>query len=95
MDLFTALASDYRLFDKISTDIVVLALRGTDSDFRDVVLSSMASRARRLVEGELANASSTSSRDIAKARKQIADVVLAMAQRNEIEIAPPAETPDA
>lgn len=83
------------LFDRVSTDIVVLALRGTDSDFRDIVLSSMASRARRLVEGELNNASSASSRDIAKARKQIADVVLAMAQRNEIEIAPPAETPDA
>ena len=83
------------LFDKVSTDIVVLALRGTEADFRDVVLSSMASRARRLVEGELNNASSASVRDIAKARKQIADVVLAMAQRNEIEIAPPAETPGA
>ena len=83
------------LFDKISTDVVVLSLRGTDSEFRDIVLSSMASRARRLVEGELNNASNAPPRDVAKARKQIADLVLAMAQRNEIEITPPAETPGA
>ena len=44
------------LFDKLATEVVVLALRGTDAEFRDVVLSSMASRARRLVEGELATA---------------------------------------
>ena len=79
------------LFDKIPTDVVVLALRGTDSEFRDVVLASMASRARRLVEGELSNSSTAPPRDIAKARKQNADLVLALAQRNEIEIAPSAE----
>ena len=82
------------LFDKVSTDVVVLALRGTNAEFRDVVLASMASRARRLVEGELNNPSNAPPREIAKARKQIADIVLAMAQRNEIEIAPPAESRD-
>ena len=41
------------LFDRASIDIVVMALRGTDADFRDAVLSSMPSRGRRLVEGEL------------------------------------------
>jgi flagellar motor switch protein FliG len=83
------------LFDKISTDTVVLALRGADAEFRDVALSSMASRARRLVESELAGASNAPPREIARARKQIADVVLGMAQRNEIEIAPQAEIPTA
>jgi flagellar motor switch protein FliG len=77
------------LFDKLATEVVVLALRGTDAEFRDVVLSSMASRARRLVEGELATPFTPSPRDIAKARKQVVDLVLKMAQRNEIEIAPP------
>jgi len=81
------------LFDKISTDTVVLALRSTDTEFRDIVLSSMASRARRLVESELNNPSNSPPREIARARKQIADTVLSMAQRNEIEIAPPAEIP--
>ncbi len=77
------------LFDRLATEVVVLALRGTDAEFRDVVLSSMASRARRLVEGELATASNAPPREIAKARKQIVDLVLKMAQRNEIEISPP------
>jgi flagellar motor switch protein FliG len=77
------------VFDKLATEVVVLALRGTDAQFRDTVLSSMASRARRLVEGELSTGSNAPPREVAKARKQIVDLVLKMAQRNEIEIAPP------
>lgn len=74
------------LFDRASIDIVVMALRGTDNEFRDAVLSSMPSRGRRLVEGELAAGAQASPREIAKARKAIADIVLAMASRNEIEL---------
>jgi flagellar motor switch protein FliG len=76
------------LFDKLDTDVIVLALRGTDAEFRDVALSSMASRARRLVEAELATPLTPPRREIAKARKDIVDLVLKMAQRNEIEIIP-------
>jgi flagellar motor switch protein FliG len=80
------------LFDRASIDIVVMALRGTDADFRDTVLSSMPSRGRRLVEGELSSGASALPRDIAKARKAIAEIVLGMASRNEIELGgPPAE----
>jgi len=74
------------LFDRASIDIVVMALRGTDSEFRDAVLSSMPSRGRRLVEGELAAGPPASPREIAKARKAIAEIVLGMASRNEIEL---------
>ena len=56
------------LFDKLETEIVVLALRGTDAEFRDVALSSMAARARRLVEAELATPFTPPRREIAKAR---------------------------
>jgi len=81
------------LFDRASIDIVVMALRGTDADFRNSVLSSMPSRGRRLVEGELSSGASAPPRDIAKARREIADIVLGMASRNEIELGapPPAE----
>jgi flagellar motor switch protein FliG len=80
------------LFDRASIDIVVMALRGTDADFRDSVLSSMPSRGRRLVEGELSSGADAPPRDIAKARKAIAEIVLGMASRNEIELGgPPAE----
>ena len=74
---------------QVADRTVVLALRGTESDFRDVVLSAMASRSRRLVESELSTASIAPPRDIAKARKQIVDLVLKMAQRGEIEMPPP------
>jgi flagellar motor switch protein FliG len=75
------------LFDKIPTERVVLALQGTNADFRDFVLSSLASRARRLVENELNSGASASQRDIAAARRVICDLVLAMAERGEIELA--------
>jgi flagellar motor switch protein FliG len=74
------------LFDRASIDIVVMALRGTEPDFRNAILSSMPSRGRRLVEGELASGASAPARDIAKARKAITDIVLGMAGRNEIEL---------
>jgi flagellar motor switch protein FliG len=77
------------LFDRTSIDIVVMALRGADADFRNAVLSSMPSRGRRLVESELSSGVAAPARDIAKARRAMADIVLAMAARNEIELAPP------
>jgi flagellar motor switch protein FliG len=77
------------LFDRASIDIVVMALRGTDADFRDSVLSSMPSRGRRLVEGELNSGGNAPPRDVAKARKAIAEIVLGMASRNEIELGGP------
>jgi flagellar motor switch protein FliG len=80
------------LFDRASIDIVVMALRGTEADFRDTVLSSMPSRGRRLVEGELNSGAFAPPQDVAKARKAIAEIVLGMASRNEIELGgPPAE----
>ncbi len=81
------------LFDRASIDVVVMALRGTDADFRDTVLSSMPSRGRRLVEGELNSGAFAPPQDVAKARKAVAEIVLGMASRNEIELGgpPPAE----
>src|SRR5579875_605060 len=40
------------LFDQVPTERVVLALKGTDSVFRDAILSTLSSRARRMVESE-------------------------------------------
>jgi flagellar motor switch protein FliG len=80
------------LFDKLTTEVIVLALRGTDNDFREPVLSAMASRSRRLVESELANASSAPAAEIEKARRQIVKLVLVMAQRGEIELPQQEET---
>lgn len=74
------------LFDKLPTDLVVLALRGMDEDFRAAALSSMASRARRLVEGELSSGVAVPPKDVSNARKEIARIALDMASRGEIEL---------
>lgn len=74
------------LFDKLSTGLVVLALRGMDEDFRNAALASMASRARRLVEGELSSGVAVPQKDISNARKEVARIALDMASRGEIEL---------
>jgi flagellar motor switch protein FliG len=74
------------LFDKLTTDLVVMALRNTDADFREAALSAMAARSRRLVEGELGTASNAKPAEIAKARMEVVKIVLAMAARGELDL---------
>jgi flagellar motor switch protein FliG len=74
------------LFDKIPTELIVLALKGTDSAFRDAILGSLAARARRIVETELASGGPASQRDVLKARRTIADTALELASGGEIEL---------
>jgi flagellar motor switch protein FliG len=74
------------LFDKIPTELIVLALKGTDSAFRDAILGSLAARARRIVESELANGGPASQRDVLKARRTVADTALELASSGEIEL---------
>jgi flagellar motor switch protein FliG len=74
------------LFDQVPTERVVLALKGTDLIFRDLVLSSLASRAKRMVEAELTSSEPAQQRDVLKARRAIADLVLEMAEKGLIEL---------
>jgi flagellar motor switch protein FliG len=74
------------VFDRVPADRVVMALKGTDGIFRELILSSMGARARRMVENELNTGGPAQQRDVMKARRAIADTVLEMAERNEIEI---------
>ncbi|MFC4173639.1 flagellar motor switch protein FliG [Microvirga sp. GCM10011540] len=74
------------LFDQIPNDRVVLALKGTDEGFRSVILSSLASRVRRMVEHELNSKEPASQRDVLEARRAITDLALEMAGRGEIEL---------
>jgi flagellar motor switch protein FliG len=83
------------LFDAVPTERIVLALKGTDNAFRELILSSLASRARRIVEGELGGGSPATQRDVAKARRAIADVALEMAERGQIELSAPEGEEDA
>lgn len=77
------------LFDKIPTELVVLALKGTDATFRDLILSSLAARARRIVDSELTNGGPAEKRDVLKARRTIADTALQLAEAGDIELNSP------
>lgn len=74
------------LFDKVPNDKVVLALKGTEQDFRDTILQSLASRVRRMVEQELTSGEPSSQRDVLDARRITTDLALEMAGRGEIEL---------
>jgi flagellar motor switch protein FliG len=74
------------LFDQVPTERVVLALKGTEAEFRELVLSSLAARAKRMVEAELTNGDAAPQRDVMKARRAIADLVLEMAEKGQIEL---------
>ncbi|WP_249688472.1 flagellar motor switch protein FliG [Microvirga sp. 3-52] len=74
------------LFDQVPPDRVVLALKGTNDDFRKVVLSALSSRVRRMIEHELNSKEPSAHRDIAEARRTITDLALEMAGRGEIVI---------
>jgi len=71
------------LFDKVPSDQIVMALRGTDVGFRDAVLSALGARARRLVESEL-NAAGGSAKETAAARRAISAIVLQLSAAGEI-----------
>jgi flagellar motor switch protein FliG len=74
------------LFDQVPPDRVVLALEGTNDEFRKVVLSALSSRVRRMIEHELNSKEPSAHRDIAEARRTITDLALEMAGRGEIVI---------
>jgi flagellar motor switch protein FliG len=74
------------LFDKVSSDRLVLALKGTETEFREAVLSALPARARRSVEAELARNEAAPQRDVADARREIVNIALEMAGRGELQL---------
>lgn len=78
------------LFERVPTDMVVLALKGSEAELREAVLSAIGARSRRLIENEL-KAEAGSAKEVSTARRSIATMVLEMAGRGEITIAPEAD----
>jgi flagellar motor switch protein FliG len=79
------------LFDAVPNDRLVLALKGTDAEFRTTVLSALSARVRRMVEHELNGGEPAAQRDVMEARRSITDMAMDMAGRGEIEINPGGE----
>ena len=69
---------------------MVLALKGADIQLQAAILSSLASRSRRMVEAELQSGAAGLRANVAEARRLIVDIVLKMAARGEIDLKAPA-----
>jgi flagellar motor switch protein FliG len=74
------------LFDKVPPDQLVTSLKGTEPEFREVILSSLSSRVRKMIEQELNNGQGVPARAVADARRSVTDLALQLAARGEIEI---------
>jgi len=74
------------IFDKVPAERIVVALKGTGPAFRDLILSSLASRSRRLVEHELSSGDPAPQREVLEARRAITDLALEMANNGDIEL---------
>jgi flagellar motor switch protein FliG len=68
------------LFNDISGDIITTALRGSENDVREAVLSAIGARQRRMIESDLASGEAgATTREIAIARRTIAQEAIRLA----------------
>ena len=75
------------LFNDISADIITMALRGAPMDIREAVLSAIGARQRRMIEADLGSGTTgINPRDIAVARRSIAQEAIRLANNNQIEL---------
>ncbi len=75
------------LFESIEADRLIQALNGADATLKDFILSSVPSRTRRVIEQDLAAAPPLSEKEVEKARREIADFALQLADQGTISLA--------
>lgn len=79
------------LFDAVAPDVLILALRSADAEMKEIVLSSLGARARRMAEAELNQEASIQKAEIDGARRQIAKEALRLAADGKIVLREEAE----
>jgi flagellar motor switch protein FliG len=79
------------LLNDISSDILTMALRGSSGEMREVVLASISPRQRRMIESDLAaGTNGINPREIAIARRAIAQEAIRLASSGQIQLKEPA-----
>jgi flagellar motor switch protein FliG len=73
------------LLDRLTVDQLGTALQGADAQLRETVLNALPIRSRRMLDEELKSAPRQPPKRIAKARRTIADLALAMLKQGVIE----------
>jgi flagellar motor switch protein FliG len=75
------------LFESIEADRLVPALNRADDEMKEFILSSVPSRTRRVIEQDLAAAPPMTEKEIERARREIADFALQLADQGAISLA--------
>jgi flagellar motor switch protein FliG len=82
------------LLNDISADILTMALRGSGNEIREIVLSSISPRQRRMIESDLQMSNAgINPREIAIARRAIAQEAIRLANSGQIELKAKENTP--
>jgi len=74
------------LFDEIQTDVVTNALHGCDPHLQELILQSLSTRGRRMVETELTNQANINANVVTEARRLIARTAIALAERGNLKL---------
>jgi len=84
---FMPLRSRVLLFNDVAGDVITMALRGTSMDVREAVLAAVGARQRRMIESDLATGDAgINPREIAIARRSIAQEAIRMAANSQIQL---------
>ncbi|KUO58492.1 MAG: hypothetical protein APF80_01700 [Alphaproteobacteria bacterium BRH_c36] len=75
-----------KLFDEVPSEVTIMALKDAQPEVVEAALGGVSSRARRMIEQELTGGAPATKKDVQKAQRWIADLVLDMADRGLIEI---------
>jgi flagellar motor switch protein FliG len=79
------------LFENVESERLIPALNGASQELKDVILSSVPSRTRRVIEQDLAIAAPMTDKEIEKARRVVADIALQLADQGIITLSVDAE----
>jgi flagellar motor switch protein FliG len=74
------------LFDQVPPERTICALTGADPRLSSLILEAVPARARRMIEQEIATGKKPLTKEIAKARRAIADLALELMEKGVIEL---------
>jgi flagellar motor switch protein FliG len=77
-----------KVFEAVPPERTIIALKGAEPNVAELILNSLGARTRRMIEQELTSGVTPPQREVLKARRAIADLVLQMAERGQIELHP-------
>lgn len=74
------------LFDEIQTDVVTTALHGCEPQLQELILQSLSTRGRRMVETELSSQTNINANAVTEARRTIARTAIGLADRGDLKL---------